>query len=96
MAEWEERLEAERVGFSPVNDYARALSDPQVAHRGLIKKVEHPVSGEIRVVGAPWIMSGAQAETKPPPLLGQPASAHSLDVLHGEGVRWLELAGGGG
>ncbi|MCE2454041.1 MAG: CoA transferase, partial [Nitrospinae bacterium] len=62
MAEWEQRLEAERVGFSAVNDYERALADPQVAHRGLIRRVEHPVSGEIRVVGAPWIMSGAQAE----------------------------------
>ena len=82
MAEWEERLEAERVGFAVVNDYARALEDPQVAHRGLIKSVEHPVSGEIRVVGAPWIMSGAVADVKPPPLLGQ----HTADVLR----EWLE------
>lgn len=82
MAEWERRLEAERVGFAVVNDYARALKDPQVAHRGLIREVEHPVSGEIRVVGAPWIMSGAQADVKPPPLLGQ----HTADVLR----EWLE------
>ena len=81
MAEWERRLEAERVGFAVVNDYARALSDRQIRHRGLIRKVEHPVSGEIRVVGAPWIMSGAQAEVKPPPLLGQ----HTAEVLEG----WL-------
>ena len=85
MAEWERRLEAERVGFSPVNDYARALSDPQIAHRGLIKTVEHPVSGEIRVVGAPWIMSGAQAGVKPPPMLGQ----HTAEVL-GEWLDWPE------
>ncbi len=82
MAEWERRLEAERVGFAVVNDYARALADPQVAHRGLIRRVEHPVSGGIRVVGAPWIMSGAQADVKPPPLLGQ----HTADVLR----EWLE------
>ena len=81
MAEWEQRLEAERVGFSAVNDYERALADPQVAHRGLIRRVEHPVSGEIRVVGAPWIMSGAQAEVKSPPLLGQ----HTAEVLE----KWL-------
>ena len=65
-----------------MNDYARALADPQVAHRGLIRRVEHPVSGEIRVVGAPWIMSGAQADVKPPPLLGQ----HTAQVLR----EWLE------
>ncbi len=85
MAEWEKRLEAERVGFSPVNDYTRALSDPQITHRGLIKRVEHPVSGEIRVVGAPWMMSGAQAEVKPPPLLGQ----HTAEIL-GEWLGWPE------
>ena len=67
-----QRLEAERVGFSAVNDYERALADPPGrAPGGLIRRVEHPVSGEIRVVGAPWIMSGAQAEVNPPPLLGQ-------------------------
>ena len=71
------------MGFSPVNDYTRALSDPQIAHRGLIKEITHPVSGEIRVVGAPWMMSGAQADIKPPPLLGQ----HTAEIL-GEWLGW--------
>ena len=85
MAEWEERLEAERVGFAVVNDYARALDDPQIRHRGLVQEVEPPVSGKIRVVGAPWRMSGAQAEIRPPPLLGQ----HTGEVLR-EWLGWPE------
>ncbi len=98
MAEWAERLEAERVGFAVVNDYARALADPQIAHRGLVREVEHPVSGRIRVVGPPWRMSGAEAEVKPPPLLGQHTGAVLAEwlgwsdeevsrFLAGEGVR---------
>ena len=37
------------------------------------------------MVGAPWIMSGAQAEVKPPPLLGE----HTAEVL-GEWLGWPE------
>ena len=48
-AEVMSRMEAERVPFARVNDYARALADPQVAHRGQIRTVEHPTSGQIRV-----------------------------------------------
>ncbi len=85
MAEWEERLGAERVGFSVVNDYARALDDPQIRHRGLVREVEHPFSGKIRVVGPPWRMSGAQAALRPPPMLGE----HTGEVLR-EWLGWTE------
>lgn len=60
-----------------MNDYAEALANPQVRHRGLIRELAHPRSGRIRVVGPPWIMSSPQAEMKPPPLLGQ----HTEEVL---------------
>jgi crotonobetainyl-CoA:carnitine CoA-transferase CaiB-like acyl-CoA transferase len=75
--EWRSRLEAERVPHAMVNDYAQALDDAQVAHRGLIRELDHPVSGAIRVVGPPWTMTGPQSDPTPPPLLGQ----HGADVL---------------
>lgn len=74
---WVPRLEAERIPFAPVNDFAEALNDPQVAHRGILRELNHPISGPIRVVGPPWIMTGPQAEMTPPPLLGQ----HTGEVL---------------
>lgn len=78
---WRQRLEAERLPYAMVNDYAQALGDAQVAHRGLIRELDHPESGAIRVVGPPWTMTGPQAGSTPPPLLGQ----------HGEAVlqEWL-------
>lgn len=75
--EWIERLAAERVPAAQVNDYAQALSDPQVEHRGLIHALEHPRSKTIRVVGPPWIMTGTRATMASPPLLGQ----HTVEVL---------------
>lgn len=81
---WMQRLEAERIPYALVNDYGQALADPQVAHRGLIREVEHPVSGRIKVVGPPWIMSVTRTEMAPPPTLGQ----HTAEVLRD----WLGMA----
>lgn len=68
---WVSRLEEYRLPFALVNDYAQALEDPQVAHRGLVREVDHPVSGKIRLVGPPWRMTTTQTEITAPPLLGQ-------------------------
>ena len=71
------RLESERVPFAHVNNYTEALADPQILHRGQIRALDHPTAGRIRVTGPPWIMTGKQAEVRPPPLLGQ----HLTEVL---------------
>ena len=64
-------MEEERLPYARVNTYLEALEDEQVGFRGLVRTLDHPASGKIRVVGPPWLMSGAQAEMTPPPLLGQ-------------------------
>jgi formyl-CoA transferase len=74
---WKVRLEESRISYGFVNDYARALQDPQVAHRGLIRELDHPRSGKIRVVGPPWRMSATDSNMTPPPTLGQ----HTDEVL---------------
>jgi crotonobetainyl-CoA:carnitine CoA-transferase CaiB-like acyl-CoA transferase len=83
-AYWTARLEAYRIPYALVNDYAQALEDPQVAHRKLVHELDHPVSGKIKVVGPPWIMSATQPALKPPPTLGQ----HTAEVL----ADWLGMA----
>ena len=75
---WVARFEACRIPYALVNDYAQALQDPQVAHRGLLREVDHPTAGRISVVGPPWRMSATHTEIKPPPRLGE----HTADVLH--------------
>ena len=83
---WMQCFEAERIPYALVNDYAQALADPQVAHRGLIREVDHPSSGRIRLVGPPWVMSVTQTEVAPPPMLGQ----HTGEVLR----EWLDMRAG--
>jgi formyl-CoA transferase len=75
--EWIPLLEAEGVPCALVNNYAEAVDDPQVQYRGLVRELDHPASGKIRVVGPPWQMSCPQGEMTPPPLLGQ----HTAQVL---------------
>jgi crotonobetainyl-CoA:carnitine CoA-transferase CaiB-like acyl-CoA transferase len=74
---WMKRLEEFGIPYALVNDYAQALNDPQVLHRGLVRELRHPRSGTIRVVGPPWLMSRTRSRFAPPPLLGQ----HTQEVL---------------
>ena len=76
-AECVDTLERERLPYARVNTYLEALEDEQVHFRGLVRSLDHPTSGTIRVVGPPWLMCGAQAQMTPPPLLDQ----HGDDVL---------------
>ncbi|MGZ8231543.1 MAG: CaiB/BaiF CoA transferase family protein [Burkholderiales bacterium] len=78
---WMDRLEAFRIPYAPVNDYAQALADPQVEHRGLVQEIEHSTSGKIRVVGPPWRMSRTQCVLESPPLLGEHTAAVLSDWL---------------
>lgn len=82
-AHWAARLEAHHISYSRVNDYGQALIDPQVVHRELVREIEHPVSGKIRVVGPPWRMSGTATDVSSPPTLGQ----HTGEVLQ----QWLGI-----
>lgn len=74
---WHERFETHGIPHALVNDYAQALDDPQAVHRAIVREVEHPVSGTIRVVGPPWKMSATPTPIAPPPTLGQ----HTDEVL---------------
>src|ERR1043166_2339568 len=75
--QWMARLEAHHIPHALVNDYLQALADPQVAHRGLVREVEHTSSGPIRLVGPPWLMSVTRSEIGAPPDLGE----HTEEIL---------------
>lgn len=76
-AYWQECFERHGIPCALVNDYLQALEDPQVAHRGLVRTLDHPTSGAIRVVGPPWKMTVTESQLSAPPLLGE----HTVAVL---------------
>jgi len=78
---WLPRMVANRLPNAPINDYEDAANDPQVAHRDLIRTLDHPKSGPVRVVGPGWKIKDTETEMQPPPLLNQ----HMDEVLEG----WL-------
>jgi crotonobetainyl-CoA:carnitine CoA-transferase CaiB-like acyl-CoA transferase len=80
-ATWEKVLHENRVPYALVNSYIDALKDEQVTHRGVVREVEHPISGKIRVVGPPWVVAGTKLNPTAPPLLGQHTNEVLLDWL---------------
>lgn len=56
-ATWLERLEAEGVPASAINNVAQALADPQIAARNMVVQVDDPVAGELHMAGNPIKLS---------------------------------------
>jgi len=95
--EWLSALEGAGVPCGRVRSVGEALEGPQVAARGLLLELEHPLAGRGRYVGSPIHLSDARrASRRPPPLLGQDTeevlrerlglSPESLATLRREGV----------
>jgi crotonobetainyl-CoA:carnitine CoA-transferase CaiB-like acyl-CoA transferase len=75
-ATWLDRLARAEVPAGPINDLAAAFAMPQVAARGLLVDVDHPVLGPLRQVGPPFELHATPATVRlPPPLLGEQADA---------------------
>lgn len=95
-ADWLAALQAQDVLCAPVNDFAEALSDPQVLHNEMVVTVEHPVGGPIKVLGVPVKLSATPGSVRmPPPRLGADTadvlsrlgySAGDIECLRAEGV----------
>jgi len=79
---WLALFDANGLPSGPINDYEQVFQDPQVLARDLVKEVDHPTLGRIRILGSPIKLS----ETPPDverrgPLLGE----DTIDVLRGAG-----------
>jgi len=69
---WLARLTEAGVPAGPINDLAAAFASPQVAARGLLREVEHPVLGRLGQVGPPFELHATPASVRTaPPLLGE-------------------------
>lgn len=75
---WMDCLAKAPFPFGPVNNMAQVFSDPHIEAIGLVKELQHPDAGTVKVVGPPVTYSHALNTARTaPPTLGQ----HTDEVL---------------
>jgi crotonobetainyl-CoA:carnitine CoA-transferase CaiB-like acyl-CoA transferase len=80
-AAWIEKLKTAGVPCGRINSVKAAFDDPQTEARRMIETVEHPVVGDLKIIGTPFKMSGTPTSIRrPPPTLGQ----HTEEILREE------------
>jgi CoA:oxalate CoA-transferase len=86
---WVEVLNARDVPSGEILSLEQALRQPQIAHRGVLQKVNVPGLGEIEVFGLTALFDRTAGEvTTPPPTLGQ----HNAEILGRLGLTETALA----
>ncbi len=82
LQQWLDALQPAGIPCSAINTLDQALAHPQVATRGLITTVDHPVLGPLHNMGLPVRFGGAaRTADRAPPMLGQ----HTAEVLREAG-----------
>lgn len=77
-ADWLRAFREAGVPCAPINDYAAALSDPQVEVMGWVKDIKFPSGDSARTFASPILFDGMSAPIRrPPPALGE----HSQEIL---------------
>jgi crotonobetainyl-CoA:carnitine CoA-transferase CaiB-like acyl-CoA transferase len=72
------RLGAAGVPCARIQAIREVVNDPQIAARGMIVEMEHPIAGKVRLPNLPFHFSKADVSPRrPAPLLGQ----HNREVL---------------
>ena len=81
-AEWVQILEQAGVPASPVRDMAEVFEDPQVEHRGMRARIDHPTGETIDMPASPMFLSRTPTSIRHhPPTLGE----HSREILEAAG-----------
>ena len=84
-AEWLAAMERLGVPAGPINDLAQVFASPQVAARGMVVRLPHPVAAEgaVSLIGNPLKLSDTPVTyAKAPPTLGQDTRAVLARVLN--------------
>ncbi len=81
---WLDALLAADVPSAPIYTLDEALNDPQVRHLGMVKELDHPKVGKIKLLGGAVSFSDTPSEiTSPAPTHGQ----HTEEVLASLGLK---------
>ncbi|HEC41172.1 MAG TPA: hypothetical protein ENI29_23205 [bacterium] len=76
--EWLKILTDAGVPCGPIYTIDKVFTDPQVLHRQMLKKLDHPKLGKVKVLGIPIKLSDTPGEVETaPPILGQ----HTQEIL---------------
>src|SRR5918998_4300152 len=79
--EWAEEIRDAGVPIGPVNTLADVFSDGHVLSSGILRDVDHPAAGKIKLLASPVLVDGERLPIRhPPPILGQ----HTNEVENGE------------
>jgi crotonobetainyl-CoA:carnitine CoA-transferase CaiB-like acyl-CoA transferase len=88
MASWVAKLELAGVPCSPINTIPDLMEEPQVKHRGMVRKLDHPAAGKVPQIVSPMRFSNAPLKfDRPPPTLSQ----HTNEVLKQLGMDEEEI-----
>ncbi|MEM0118505.1 MAG: CoA transferase [Conexivisphaerales archaeon] len=93
---WIEKISANGVPCCRINSLSAVFSDEHVRQRNVVREVEHPRAGRIKVVGMPYRFKNYQQEkVAPPPTLGEDTftilkslgySDKEIQALYGNGT----------
>ncbi|XP_058058453.1 succinate--hydroxymethylglutarate CoA-transferase [Anopheles bellator] len=79
-AEWMDLFDGASFPVGPINGMREVFADPHLQAIGLVKTLQHPTAGEVKLVGPPVVYGESRNEIlSVPPLLGQ----HTDEVLRG-------------
>ena len=90
--EWIARLGAAGIPCGRINSVAQALSDPHTIAREMVRTVQHPTAGEVRMLGIPIRFSDTPASIRrAPPTIGQHTEQVLREMLNLSDARIAEL-----
>jgi crotonobetainyl-CoA:carnitine CoA-transferase CaiB-like acyl-CoA transferase len=89
VADWLTALDRAGVPASRVNDFTGAVSEPQIQHRNMVREIEHPVAGPLKILANPIRLSETPIDTyTSPPAVGE----HTDEVLETLGYGAADIA----
>lgn len=90
--QWSEVFKSAKFPFGPVNNIEEVFADPHVRDIKIVKKLEHPQAGTVRVVGPPVSYSDSLNSARTaPPALGQHTDEVLRNVLNYDNDKIAEL-----
>jgi len=92
---WIAKLGAAGIPCGRINSVAQALGDPHTIAREMVRTVQHPTAGEVKMLGVPFRFSDTPASIRrAPPTLGEHTGEVLRDMLNLSDARIDELRAG--